>query len=626
MIKKNTGNDITIEQKIALWEVIKNPKCFTELYLYDRSRGKEIKIFYYQYPLLFMPEFVCRSARYIGKSVTLQARALQLSYAYSVTRTLICSHRKHHVKKICQEIKDDLDGKNDFIASMSRKMGTVSPSYYLPIKNGSEIYGVAGGDDGKNYNSLRVEAILEDETQFCVKEADDQANSIWVGKKKDQGDFVDPNERRIKDKVKAAKGDLSVLNKAERAIFNDMWKTAMTNKRIVRCWYGVPNGLRSSLLYQYEFNDKRFKNKILTIPRYYYPFFTKEQWDDAIQQFHGENTDIFKQQIRGEHGDPCYAVFNMEDYLRCVEYQNGDEKYFYKYKIFHIKKDKILEKQYIADFADLIRPIKLPQAKNIKRITAGIDLGYNPDPTIITLWSEEEEPKTKIITSRLFGMIELTKVEWNRQGDLICKVFNLFNVELAGIDKGGAGISVVQALLDPNDPASHHHCNIVDVNFGESITLKTNYICLSEECVNVKMDNTDNGPVCPNCGSTVFREGKKEETRMLRKEFATDLVIGKMDGLEYIFPDDTQIMEEIGDYRYKVTQRGRSYISAKDHIIASITAREYAVWQNKTQKDMNDNSKYRTTLCTSIIGTSDWEDQQYMQGNINEYGYLTDRY
>lgn len=621
-VKADLDNATLNIQDIALWEVMNNSIYFTECFLPDTSRKKPLHVFYYQYPFYLMREGVFRCARFIGKTIAVKARAIQTAIVNPCISILITSYRKHHVQNITREIKLDIDERNDFLkyAKSPRGRGRSDLHFFLPLINDTEIWGLAGGDDGKNYEGKRYDVILEDETQFCNKKADDKLISTWRGERGDTGDFIDKDflSLEIENKIKQNNGELSCLTKEERQQFNKAYIKAIEAKKAIRCWFGVPNGIRTTPLYQYEHGDNRFKNKIINIPRYYYPFFTLKDWNDAVAQFKGEDSDEFLQQILGEHGSPCHSVFNMNDIMRCIEYQQEDSDYFYYFRQFGIPKNKVANKEYISLFLDEIKPMRIP--KDSKRVIIGMDVGKQPDPSIIKLFSEEYDNDFKQARYRLFGIIKLTDIEHHRQAELMYEVINKFNASLMAIDIGGAGVAVYDMLCDPNQYTSKHNCNILPISFGSAIVIKFLYLCIKDSCIgkNIQMSEKDNQLFCPQCGNNDLKFVKKQEVKRLIKEFSTDLIATRLDRLEYILPDDVKMLEEFNYYRYKTVERGKTYLG-QDHYITAMRAFEMALYMTTNQVI---ELKQQEDTIDFICGTSEWEEYMYVTGQLNTYGYL----
>lgn len=196
---------------------------------------------------------------------------------------------------------------------------------------------------------------------------------------------------------------------------------------------GVPNGLREkNVLYECDQTDDKYSRHNLS--REYSPRYTKEQHENDLKQYGGENGDDYVHLVLGEHGSPAFSVFDrklmkIEDYHVTTGILNN------------IQLDK-----HGGRYSEIINapevPIEINESKDL--ICAGIDAGFSSDPTIITiLWRHKE---TRVW--REFARYELRRIKYPMQAKIIDWLDSIYRFNMLCLDNGSAGVALAQILAD----------------------------------------------------------------------------------------------------------------------------------------------------------------------------------
>lgn len=237
------------------------------------------------------------------------------------------------------------------------------------------------------------------------------------------------------------------------AAFNEMQpdlNSFTRGNREVAC--GVPTGLREkNVLYNIDMdNDAYSKHRVSA---YDNPRVTEKDIQRFIEQYGGVDSDDFVHYVEGKHGKPVFALFDrslfkIESYpvLRMdidgIRYLDNISEMFARIEAF----PKLVEKNYGIFF--------------------GIDLGYSEPSAFTILYMDDKE------RLRFHGRIKLSKVSYNIQERIIDILDTKFNPAIIGIDKGNAGITIIQNLLErPEFAHKDYKKKIVPIDFSSSVVV-----------------------------------------------------------------------------------------------------------------------------------------------------------
>jgi intein/homing endonuclease len=155
----------------------------------------------------------------------------------------------------------------------------------------------------------------------------------------------------------------------------------------------------------------------------------------------------------GKHGKPVFALFDRATFDIDV------------YPIYKIELNGIKESENIINYQSKFALIPSLPDRDSKCIM-GIDLGYT-EPTAIWILYFDHNNRLKF-----HAKIKLTKVSYPIQERMIDLLDSKFKPILIGIDKGSAGISVIQDLLELKDYIhKDYKKKIIPYDFATSIVM-----------------------------------------------------------------------------------------------------------------------------------------------------------
>ncbi len=217
---------------------------------------------------------------------------------------------------------------------------------------------------------------------------------------------------------------------------------------------GVPTGLReNNVLYQVDQElDTYTKHRISA---YDNPRLTEEDIERAVEQYGGQETEDFIHYVLGQHGKPVFALFDRN--LLRIE----------TYPVFHLNIDGLKS----GDFSEIYTKIMaFPSVSDTNYgVIIGIDLGYT-EPTAITIMYLDGKDRLKF-----HGRIKLTKVSYPTQEKIIDLLDTKYNPSLLGVDKGNAGMALIQNLQEHTDYLhKNYKQRLYPVDFSSWVSLGVN--------------------------------------------------------------------------------------------------------------------------------------------------------
>lgn len=211
---------------------------------------------------------------------------------------------------------------------------------------------------------------------------------------------------------------------------------------------GVPNGLRTSVLYMLDHNP-RYKR--YHIPSHMNPFYTFEDDQDNIRKYNGEQDDRYQQLVLGRHGQAAFQVIPRESMI--IE---TFPFYSYQYNSGHINKGIKYEDH-------LQRPI-LPESVDTTLIA--IDPGF-VDSAIIQVLGRDKKG-----VWRTYVRYRLRRIDFNEQQNIIHWIAQYYNSPVVAIDigAGGNGMSIMHNMMYGDSYKGHRYDKrFVGVQFAEQL-------------------------------------------------------------------------------------------------------------------------------------------------------------
>jgi len=194
---------------------------------------------------------------------------------------------------------------------------------------------------------------------------------------------------------------------------------------------GVPTGLReNNVLYHCDQEDSSFsKHRISADDN---PRLTKEDREQAIVDYGGEDSEDFEHLWRGRHGRPVFALFDRS----LMEISN--------YPVSKLEIDGIKLADNIALYVERLSLLPGLPHKDYSCFF-GIDLGYTQPSAIYVLYIDNYG------RIKFHAKIKLSKVSYPIQERLIDYLDSKYNPLFLGMDEGSSGKSVKQHLMEDKE-------------------------------------------------------------------------------------------------------------------------------------------------------------------------------
>lgn len=217
---------------------------------------------------------------------------------------------------------------------------------------------------------------------------------------------------------------------------------------------GVPTGMReNNVLYTTDQEAESYTKH--RVSAYDNPRITDKDIEKAIDQYGGAESEDFTHYVLGQHGRPVFSLFDRS--LFKME----------TYPVYRLNIDGLKSEE----FAELLSKIDaFPRIDEAQYgVIFGIDLGYT-EPTAITIKYLDSKDRIKF-----HGRIRLTKVAYPVQEILIDALDTKFNPLIIGVDRGNAGLSVIQNLQErPEFAHKNYSERLYPIDFSSSVSLGLN--------------------------------------------------------------------------------------------------------------------------------------------------------
>ena len=214
-------------------------------------------------------------------------------------------------------------------------------------------------------------------------------------------------------------------------------------------WGGVPNGLRTSVLYLLDMQTPKYKKYRIPAPNN--PFYTYENYIDDLRRYGGEQDDRFQQLVLGRHGQAAYQVIPRESII--VE----------TYPFYNLRYNSAQVLKGIH-FKDALQRPAIPE--DLTRLIFAIDPGF-ADPTIIQILGRDNKGKW-----RTYVRYRLTRIDFNEQQNIIHWLDEYYKPGQIVIDigAGGNGSSIMHNMMygEPYKNRSYDK-RFIGVQFKENV-------------------------------------------------------------------------------------------------------------------------------------------------------------
>lgn len=388
--------------------------------------------------------------RDVGKTSEIEIIAAWAMVACPNSEMLIATQCENHLFPLMNRVVRRFESTPTFAVSIVELKRT--PSWFIRFSNGFVLWGRIAGPRGVNFQGLHVDWQIVDEAQEMTETA-------WS------------------ELYQALNGG---------------------GKRWV---YGVPNGLRNSFYRMTELETAEQYNW----PSSFNPEFTEEKDAELARLYGGKDSPGYIHRVLGLHGTPAHGVFDLDDYLECVD--TGIE--------FH-DIELTANDRFEA-------PADIPPG----RYYLGCDLGYARDPSELVVYRVDGPNLVNVLRIHLKG------VHYDVQQDIIAELDAAYAFQGIGIDAGNNGRAVVHNLYARGDA----WCDKVHAyEFGGKIEV----------------------------GGLPTGEPDRRET----KRFMTDLLVRHMTDRAIVFPPIPDRESQYAAHTYRIGQHGRViYDKGDDHLI-----------------------------------------------------------
>lgn len=371
-----------IQEWLALFERVR----FAEDHVRD-PQGQPWRA--WQYQRASLESHALRKAhcdgRDVGKTSEIEIVAAWAMVMYPNSEMLIATQCENHLFPLMQRVARRFETVPRFKANLVEIRRT--PSWFLRFSNGFVLWGRIAGPHGMNFQGLHVDWQIVDEAQEMTETA-------W--------------------------GELyQALNGGGR-----------------RWVYGVPNGLRNTFYRITQMPGVEQYNW----PSSLNPGFTPEKDAELALLYGGKRSAGYIHRVLGQHGSPAHGVFDIDDYLACVD--DGLE-----FLDIRLGEDDTFEAPPVSNAAYYL----------------GCDLGYARDPSEFVVYLSRPPHLINILRVHLEG------VNYARQQDIIAALDAAYAFRKIGMDAGNSGRAVAHNLMKGGDEWCE---KIYCIEFGGTVELE----------------------------------------------------------------------------------------------------------------------------------------------------------
>lgn len=405
------------QEDLVLYEILRNPALCAE-FIYnsniDRRYEEEFKNTQYQKEALcdFNDHVVMCTARAVGKTVTLVSLIywILIFNVFPNDYILFAVPSKVHLQPVWEGLLRGFRS-NEFLKNfVSRGKGINSSDNSIQCLNTASLICRIAGQSGTGANLVGLH------TPFIL--VDEAGYFPW-------------------NAFNEMQPDLNTFTRGHREVV---------------C--GVPTGIRErNVLYTVDQdNDGYSKHRVSAFDN---PRVSEVDINNFIDQYGGEENEDFIHYVLGQHGKPVFSLFDRS--LFRIE----------SYPVYKMDIDGLKLSDNLAELFSKLGSFPSIQDRQYG-IIFGIDLGYT-EPTAINILFLNDKEQIKF-----HGRIKLTKVAYPIQEKIIDFLDTKFNPSLIGIDRGNAGISVIQSLQTGTDYLhKDYNERVIPIDFSSSVSIGT---------------------------------------------------------------------------------------------------------------------------------------------------------
>jgi hypothetical protein len=339
-----------------------------------------------------------QSARSIGKSQSIAARAIAFPFVHPGQEMLITAPEKVHLDAITNKIETEII-KTRLLREMLQGKGGRTSFKHQPFMcnfdNGARIMGRIPQRDGRGVKGMHPLWLEQDEAS----------------------DYPEPGWTELVETLK-------------RGHEGAVWRA-----------HGVTRGVRDSF---YKFSQPGSGWRVHRITSMHRPTWSDEERQEKIKQYGSKDAPDYRRNILGEHGDASSPMFVLHRLMACVD---SDEYSDYNQDIYRSVRitGEMLERDPISILLDLD---SAHRGKTWLTHWIGADIGWTQAPTEILVFGEMKPNKTKPSLLQLLYRLNLTRVGGPDQVRAMQEIIRFFNPKAFALDKTGAGLPLFQQLQE----------------------------------------------------------------------------------------------------------------------------------------------------------------------------------
>lgn len=201
--------------------------------------------------------------------------------------------------------------------------------------------------------------------------------------------------------------------------------------------HGVSRGVRDEF-YRHSQPDSGWVVHRLT--GMHRPTWSDEEREDKIEAYGTRDSPDYKRNILGLHGDATNPLFVLHRLMATVDDDPGSE---YNADVYYYR--RISDEMVMAQPLEML--LVIPGSHKLwKNTWAGMDIGLTNAPTEILIFGEEAQKGKTDVILRLLSRIHLDRISSPDQRKVVELLFQIYDLRLLTLDRGGLGLPVFQEL------------------------------------------------------------------------------------------------------------------------------------------------------------------------------------
>jgi hypothetical protein len=360
-------------------------------------------------------------ARDVGKSLSIKLRGFAFPFIHPGQEMVVTAPELNHLEPITDLIEYQFRSVRLGQMMMARgRSGITHRPFKMNFKNGSRIMGRIPQKDGKGVKGIHPLWLEMDEAQ-------DYPHQGWM---------------ELNSTLKfGSEGSLWRAHGVTKGSRDDFWKATQP--------------------------DSDWTVHQFTAMHRPPPNWSDDEREKKINLFHGRDSDDYKRNILGAHGDSISPIFNLHRLMMCVD-DDGQSTYNVDEYVYY----EIIESWLRQANVSIEQELDLPSyhTNKYKSFWVGMDVGFTNHPSEIVVFAEEKMSadeyklykkhvtpgspgRSKAVPEsidiprlKLVCRINLTRISTPDQQAAILKVIEHYKPRAFSFDSTGAGLPMFQNI------------------------------------------------------------------------------------------------------------------------------------------------------------------------------------